>query len=225
MAVSDILDVVKSGARKNKYRVTVPILGSLSNDIDILCHTATLPAKTLTPTELIMKGRKYMLRGEMTFDSSWEMTIYNTEDMQARKYFLQWIEDVMNTSMDAQGLLGGLSVGGISLGEASRAITGAVSIASNLGENPLSLLGGLQADYQRDIRVEQLNSNGEVEAQAILIGAFPTSVGAVDYDDSTGEVSTCTITFAYTDIQTKNDLEQIGSAVLGDSTTSLAGSF
>jgi len=219
--ISEILDVVKSGARKNKYRVTVPTAGGLSRDIDILCHTTSLPGKTLTPTEMIVKGRKALIRGEMSFDGSWEMTIYNTEDMEARNYFLEWIDEVMNTNMDAQGLLGGLSVGGVSISEVSRAISGVGDILTNLSENPLSILGGLQPSYQRDIKIEQLDYEGDTQAEATLIGAFPTSIGQVDYDDSTGEISTTTITFAYTDVQTKNALEQLGSALIGDSATGL----
>ena len=220
--ISTLLNTLQTGARANKYRVLVPMFNSLGEEIDILCQTASLPGKTLTPTEVILKGRKYLLRGEMSFDGSWEMTIVNTEDMEARNYFIDWMDEVHSTNMDSSGLLGNLTVAGVGLSEASRAIGGAIDTISNIVSNPMSLLGGIQASYQRDIKIEQLDHQGAVKSAVRLIGAFPTSVSAVEYNDATGEVSTTTITFAYTDIQVDKGIgEAISDAVFGESTTNL----
>lgn len=219
--ISELMTAMKSGARSNKYRVMLPMFDDLGKELDLLIQTASMPGKTLTPTEVIVKGRKYLMRGEMSLDGSWEMTFFNTEDMYARDYFIKWMNEVHNTNMDGQGLLGGVGIGGIGLSEASRAISGAIDAGANIAGNPLSLLGGIQATYQKDIKIEQLKSDGEPEMAVRLIGAFPTAVGAVEYSDATSEVSTTTVTFAYTDIQTESVQDSLIGAVFGDDVANL----
>lgn len=221
--ISDLMSVINSGARSNKYRVYVPMFDSLGDELDILVQTASLPGKSLTPTEVVVKGRKCYLRGEMSFDGTWEMSFLNTEDMKERNYFLSWIDEIANTNMNSQGLLGGLSIGGITVNGVINTINSVVDIANQLQNNPLGIFlgGGLQPSYQRDLKIEQLNSDGGAEMEMRLIGAFPITVSAVEYTDQNGEVSITTITFAYTDVEVVNDTKSIVSAVAGDGLASL----
>ncbi len=54
--------------------------------------------------------------------------------------------------------------------------------------------------YQQDIVIQQLNHNDEPISETILHNAFITSVGPVEYDDSTEGISTTNLVFAYTGI-------------------------
>lgn len=221
--IDDLLNSVNSGARRNKYRVLIPIIDKeLSREVSILCHASSLPGRTLVPTEVVIKGRKVQMRGETSFDGSWEMTVYNTENMKIRQYFLDWMQQVHNTHINPTGLVGTIPGAESFVNQANNVVGAAKGVAqtiNNIGSNPLALINA-QPAYQRDIKIEQLNSRGEVEAEVLLIGAFPTAVAAVDLDDATGEVSTSTITFAYSDMQTGSLEENAMKSIFGDNATS-----
>ena len=215
--ITDLLNVLDSGARSNKYKVYIPMFDELGTDLDLLVQTASLPGKNLTPTEVVIKGRKCMLRGDMSFDGSWTMTFLNTEDMKARLYFLKWIDEISNTNMNTQGILGGLNVSGISVYD----IANTINIGEQIAGNPLSLLGGIQPTYQKDIKIEQLNSSGGGEMAVRLIGAFPVTVSPIEYNEVLGEVSSTSITFSYTDIEVENPTKSIVGAIAGDAVANL----
>lgn len=217
--ISELLSVIESGARKNKYRVTVSTLNGIDNDINTLCHAASLPGRNLTPTEVTVKGRKAQLRGETSYDGTWEMTIYNTENMEARDYFINWMVEVHNTNMNPDGFLGNFSVNGVSLNQVASAVNSISNRVNNFVSNPFGF--GIAAPYQRDIKIEQLDNKGKETYEMYLRGAFPTSVGAVDYDDQAGEISTTTITFAYTDIEVGSASDIMLRNIVGDSASTL----
>ena len=214
--ISELKYVLGTGARNNKYRVYIPMFDELGGGLDILVQTASLPGKSLTPTEMIIKGRKTYLRGDMAFDGSWEMSFFNTEDMKERAYFIAWMNAICNTDMQPTGILGGIGIGGINLNSIQRAIKGIKDLASNIASNPLSLISGIQPTYQKDIKIEQLNYNEENTMAVRLIGAFPTSVSAVELSDTQGEVSTTTVTFAYTDVEVEDNASIIKGDIFGD---------
>jgi len=208
--ITELLNSVASGARKNKYRVLLPVDGSLGKEMDILIHTTTLPGRTLTPVETVIKGHKVQLAGETSLESTWEATFYNTESLDARNHFIKWMTQVHNndvdTSMPASGVLGDIE------GFVNDA-SAAVETTTALINDPLGTLfggGGGSASYQKDITIQQLNYAGEKVAEVKLIGAFPTSVSALDYDDSTGEISTTSVIFNYTNIEVAGISEEPG---------------
>ena len=217
--ISELLRSVSSGARKNKYRVSVPVLdksegSNLSRTINILCTNANLPGRTLTPTELVIKGRKVQLKGETSFDGTWEMTFYNTEDMKVRSYFIDWMKEISPTNMNIGGLLGGVNA----IKYLANDVKSARSIAegiNNIVLNPLSALN-LNPYYQRDIKVEQLDGDENVQYELMIIGAFPITVNPIEYDDTIGEISQTTVTFAYTDIQYGGLVDGLTETVLGN---------
>ena len=157
----------------------------------------------------------------MSFEGSWTMTFLNTEEMKERTYFLKWIDEICNTNMDSQGLLGGLSVGGVSISELTRAGSGLIDMGANIASNPLAILGGIQPTYQKDIKIEQLDFEEEGQMAVRLIGAFPTSVGAIEYSETSGEVSSTTVTFSYTDVEVDDPISTGVGAIFGDSVGSL----
>lgn len=61
--------------------------------------------------------------------------------------------------------------------------------------------------YQQDIIIQQLDHNMNVATQAILGNTFVTSVSPIEYTDQTGEVSTTTVTFAYSGVDYGSNTE------------------
>lgn len=61
--------------------------------------------------------------------------------------------------------------------------------------------------YQQEVLIQQLDHNDEVIATTILNNCFVTSVGPIEYSDETAEISTSTITFAYSGIEYGNYTE------------------
>ncbi len=51
--------------------------------------------------------------------------------------------------------------------------------------------------YQHEVKVYQMDHNDQPITGVILHDLFPTSVSGIEYTDETGEISTTTVTFAY----------------------------
>jgi len=210
--INELLAVVSSGARRNKYRVLIPVTddSNLSRNMDILCHSASIPGRALTPVDVIVKGRKAQLVGETSLESTWEAIFYNTTNMEVRDYFLDWMEDMhsLKTPDDDNG--GGvLGLDNLNkIVKAGRGIaadaTAALDQINGLIDDPINALFGdpsYTPEYQREITIQQLGSgNSNDTYQVNLIGAFPINIATVEFDDSTAEISTTTVTFAYSDI-------------------------
>lgn len=196
--INDLLSTIRSGARKNKYRLFLPVDGELGKDMDVLCHASSIPGRTITPTEVIIKGHKCQLLGETSLDGVWEATFYNTEGMEARHYFLNWMNDIHSNDLNANVDYNPSAIAATIL-DVTRSFGKIKSIISD----PVGEFFGTATHspkYQRDIRIHQLDYNGNSSFGVKLIGAFPTSVGAIDLDDSSGELSTTTVVFSYSDI-------------------------
>ena len=188
--ISNLISTLNQGARKNKYRVTIPLPNSA--DIDLLVHSASFPSKTIIPVDIIVRGRKASIRGETSIENTWDITFYNKKDMKERKDLLDWMDLVHSNQWDPEsGFVQNVMSGVDSL----------ISGVKNTIENPLSLLQSEMTDYQKDIIVEQLDGNGQVTFSTTLIGAFPITVGNVELGDETGEISTTSCTFAFSDIK------------------------
>jgi hypothetical protein len=191
--ISDLLSVLKEGARNNKYRVTVPnLLGDGGRTLDLLSTSASLPSKTITPVEVYIKGRKVQIRGETNLQNTWTVTFYNDTKMRERNNIIRWMNQIHSNKWDAN-----IS----NLQRAMAGFEGIIRGVKNVLNNPLSLLNS-QASYSSDIIIEQLDANGDSVYTVTLVGAFPVEVSPVDFVAENGNVSTTTVTFAFTDIET-----------------------
>ena len=245
MSISNLINKIGSGARTNKFRILIPI-GDNGETFDILCQSASLPGKILTPVKMISKGRNYTLRGETSYDGNWSATIYNTDKMAEYKQMVRWMDEVHQHAVYREGILGGLTVGGVNVSKAAQGITSGINQAVNiLSTNPLSLVGsiingaGTYPSYMRNIRIQMLggsdtkkykqgfNKLGDnndllaenVIAEVLLLGVFPTSVSPIDLTSENGNISVTNIVFAYSDIQFGSDLENLLGDVLGTNLT------
>jgi hypothetical protein len=188
--ITDLVNILNQGARRNKYRISIPL--PEAKDLDILVKETSIPSKTITPVEVIIRGRKASIRGETSFENTWDITFYNKKDMKERKKILDWMDLVHSNQWDPE------------FGYLQNVLSGAESIitgVTNIVENPMSIFSSEASKYQRDITIEQLDNNGDVTFSTTLIGAYPINISNVDLTDETSEISTSTVTFAFNDIK------------------------
>ena len=218
--INNLINTLKNGARSNKYRVIIPS-SEMSRSLDVMCHTAALPGRIITPVDVVIKGKKTQIVGETSLSGSWTATFYNDSGMVARKYFTQWIEDMHSLNIrnenTAMNNLGNAAAGVLS---EINSLKDAVKEVKAIANDPLQLLlSGNAPDYQKDIKVQQLDGEGNVIFEVTISGAFPINIEDVQLDDSTSEISSTAVTFAYSDIvigETSVETQAL-QTILGDS--------
>jgi hypothetical protein len=95
--LDDIKNVLKAGARENKYKVFLGTkLPSAGAQGDILCKSSSFPGITIGQIEVWNQGRKLVLPGDTSFSNSWELEFYNTEDHKLRNEFVAWLKSIDN---------------------------------------------------------------------------------------------------------------------------------
>lgn len=95
--IEELKHALGSGARANKYRVNfsvpsaVPVSSNLQN-VDALCKASNFPSMTIGKIEVFNQGRKLLIPGDTTYENSWALTFYNTEDHALRKDMIAWMK-------------------------------------------------------------------------------------------------------------------------------------
>ncbi len=80
-------------ARPSLYQVDINgknLSTSFSNNENILCKAASIPASTIAPLPINYAGRAYKWNGFRTFDN-WTVTVINDEDFGIRNKMSQWM--------------------------------------------------------------------------------------------------------------------------------------
>ncbi len=192
--INELLDFIGPGGRSNKYRIHYPGLGKV---LDVVTKSTNMPGRDISVAEVFVRGRKYQLAAEVSEDGTWEIEIYNNEFHSERNFFLGLIDDTnsynvpeyLDATLGAAGspvgdlIDSGLNVWNAIRGQADRSST----FITNQGA----------PWYQQDIVIEQLNHDEVPVSRVILNHAFVTSVGSIEYSDEIGDVTTSTISFAY----------------------------
>ena len=227
MATSKIREVeavLGSGARNNKYRVIFPYFG---RELDIQTHDVTAPGRSMGVAEVYLKGRKYQLAGDRSDEGSITLTFYNDPHLIIRRFFLQVVAGIQNYNLPLT-IDGAMPDRGTDVMEIAGNIGQRAMIAFDEIRNNFKNIGDLFQSltprtrenfhidlknhyskrgsgiyqsapwYQTDIRVQQLDHNGQVTAESVYHSAFITDVSTIDYQDEIGDVSTTTLTLAYT---------------------------
>jgi hypothetical protein len=89
---------LKMGARGNKYKIKIAAPQGANDDdqINTLCKGASIPAKSIGQIEVFTQGRKIVVAGDATYESSWTLTFWNTEDHDLRSKFIDWLKFIDN---------------------------------------------------------------------------------------------------------------------------------
>ena len=91
MSLETLKSTLGLGARANKFRVQLSYGGS---DMDVLAKATSLPDVTLGTVEVWYKGRKMLVAGEAQYAGTWDVTFYNTAEMDLRQVFIKEIERI-----------------------------------------------------------------------------------------------------------------------------------
>jgi len=94
--LSLLKSALNSGARANKYRLNFAVPGTVKTvsnlqDADILCKATQFPAMTIGQIEVFNQGRKLIVPGDTTYENTWNITFYNTEDHALRRDMIAWM--------------------------------------------------------------------------------------------------------------------------------------
>ena len=91
--LDDLKTTLAMGARANKYKVMLAAPQGPTDDtlINTICKGGTIPAKTMGQIEVWTQGRKLVVAGDATFENSWSLTFYNTQDLALRNAFDDWL--------------------------------------------------------------------------------------------------------------------------------------
>ena len=165
--------LVGGGARPNLFEVQVTFPQGIrlgiqgdgggafdSENFRFLCKTAALPASTVAPIDVPVRGRILKVAGDRTFDV-WTVTVINDENFSHRRSFEAWMQNVAQYA-DHSGL---------------------TNPADYMGQATVYQLGRTASQQQGTGTGGQ---PANILAQYKFVDIFPTSVSAIDlsYDSS-----------------------------------------
>jgi len=229
--IRELQNELKAGSRSNKYRVLFPFIG---NKLDILCHNITSPGRAIGAVELFYKGRKYQLAGDRGDEESITLSFYNDQDLILRRFFMKLIEGIQGyyTPETMFDTLNSFlpSINNITLPQGLNEIDDLYSELKNNALNVQSFLNNLSVDmfrnmignntnaglfntygygrpwYQFDIVIQQLGPDEDVQAEILLMDAFISTVGGIDYIDEVGEITQTELTINFSGTQDSQGL-------------------
>lgn len=173
------------GLRKNKYLLEIPtpvLSGEVTN---VLCQSAGLPERVISTVDVWHKGRKYNVKGITDYGGEYEVSIVSDSEMKMREMFDNWMR-IIDDSRPDPNVISGASYENEKLVDFNE-------IRPSTDENK-------SAEYQVDINIWQLDSNGLKVYGYKLENAFPKQMGIVTLeDDEENSLSQFSVTFAYSE--------------------------
>ncbi len=193
------------GLRKSKYLLEIPVPSQNGKKINLLCQSTSLPERNISTVTTWHRGRKYMMRGETTFTSTYNISVLDDSEMSLRELFDGWLTLVDNTNPDASLLTNSFNNFQTSYEDDSSA---------NWQLKPVNSIAG-ETIYQADINVWQLSQRSEKIYGYKLQNAFPSSIGTVELDDSDNStLSQFSLVFTYSElIPIKGTGSKVGNIV------------
>jgi len=202
------------GLRRNKYLLEIPVPGVEGAKINVLARSAGFPERNITTSSLFNKGRKYNIRGETDYGSTYVVSIVDDSNMNIRRKFDEWLRLVDDSKPTNAGLFSGASYEA-STGAALDLLKSGIGVANQIKrttKNPIQDLGdffmgsideglaGAVARYQTDINIWQLAADGKTVYGYKLQNAFPSQMGIVTLDDGDANtLSEFSITFTFSE--------------------------
>ena len=93
----ELKNELKAGARPNKYRIAInskESSGPTEDQMDILCKAASLPEAAIGTIDVYNQGRKLVIAGDKTYTSAWDVTFYNTREMDIKNKMEEWMKRI-----------------------------------------------------------------------------------------------------------------------------------
>ena len=94
--LNELKSAIGAGARANKYRLnfsvppTVATVSDLSR-ADALCKSTQFPGMTIGQIEVWGQGRKLLIPGDTSYENTWTVSFYLTEDHALRRDMISWM--------------------------------------------------------------------------------------------------------------------------------------
>ena len=104
--VQQLKSELSMGARGNKYRIMLAApqgpaasgakeygqaISAADFHIDTIAKGGSIPAKTIGQIEVWTQGRKLVVAGDATYENTWSLTFWNTQDHALRDAFDNWM--------------------------------------------------------------------------------------------------------------------------------------
>ncbi len=181
--MSDIIqnllnNVLKDGARPSKYRceVTLPS-GFETNEknLDIICKTASFPAKSNDTINIKFKGRNIPIPGQEKFTQNLILTFYLNESHKHKILFEEWMS-----------ALNYINYSNLQSNETKNLVQ---KTKSNITSN----------DARTQVKLTQLNFEGDLDRVSyVFYNVFPKEIGAIALSAETiAAISEFTVEFSY----------------------------
>ncbi len=170
------------GLRSNKYLIEIPIQGSDGEKFNVLCRASSLPERSIDTGTIYHRGRRFNVRCETNYASTYEVSLVDDSGMELRRMFDRWMNAVDNTKLNSDSPLsdGEYVVNVDMLGEVQR--------------------GFGKHTYQLPINIWQLDNNNQKVYGYVLEDAFPSNIGTVTLDDKDeNTLSEFSIVFTYSE--------------------------
>lgn len=106
--ISDLKKVYQDGVPYNcKYRIEInfpPDLQTTLNaeTLNIACQSAEIPKASVKTQKISYRGRPIVLKGQLSFDESFKITVQEQGHFQIRKELQKWIDIVDNLDGTSQ---------------------------------------------------------------------------------------------------------------------------
>lgn len=95
--ISDLKKFYKDGVPYNsKYRLSMSLPTAIgqtldSRDIDIACQSAEIPKSTVKTQKVWFRGRPLNIKGQLSYDDNFKITVQDSGHFKIRKFFEKWI--------------------------------------------------------------------------------------------------------------------------------------
>lgn len=106
--ISDLKKVYQDGVPYNcKYRIEINFPPSLqttlnAETLNIACQSAEIPKASVKTQKISYRGRPIVLKGQLSFDESFKITVQEQGHFQIRKELQKWIDIVDNLEGTSQ---------------------------------------------------------------------------------------------------------------------------
>lgn len=98
--ITDLKNLYKDGVPfSSKYRLELSfpqkissLAPSMSDTLDIACQSAEIPKETIKTQTVWYRGRPLNLKGQMTYDTSFKITVQDTGHFLVRKALERWMD-------------------------------------------------------------------------------------------------------------------------------------
>ena len=171
-----IIKVLGDGARSTKYDIDFYHNDQkiTNSDIGILCRTASVPNRQVTPISIKYKGRDVYIPGQTKYTGTYDCEFYCTESHNVRDYFERWQQGIEMRSK-------------------------VVAFNPNDPRSSLQGLNGLETITVYQTKFTSNDFKGARVKGYKFYGVYPMEISAMNYDSSgPGNVLVFTVSFQYT---------------------------